>query len=41
MESVKKISDKRNNLKGADLIFYVSISGHHSGCMFALKCYSV
>lgn len=37
MESVKKISDKRNNPKG-DFIFYVSTSGHHGGCMFALKC---
>lgn len=40
MESVKKITDKRNNPKGTEFIFY-STSGYHGGCMFALKCSGV
>lgn len=38
MVSVKKITDKRNNPKGTEFMFYVSTSGYHGGCMFALKC---
>ncbi len=38
MVSVKNITDKRNIPKGTEFMFYVSTSGYHGGCLFALKC---